>query len=166
MGFRNKIGAGLMLLLLLSACYTFKASSIDPSLETFTVASFAEEAANARPGLGITLSEALRDRILRETRLNSIPENGDITFEGEIVDYSIAPISPQSGETTSREQLSVSVKVRYSDRKNPARSWEQTFKAVENYDSNENFSAVEDQLLESISTQLVDAIFRKAFENW
>ncbi len=165
MGFRNKLWTGL-LLLLLSACYTFKASSIDPALETFTVSAFDEQAANARPGLGITLSEALRDRILRETRLNSTSENGDIIFEGEIIDYSITPISPKSGETTSREQLSVSVNVRYTDRKNPARSWEQVFKAQENYDTNENFSSVENQLLESIRTQIVDAIFRKAFENW
>lgn len=165
MRFRNKLWAGLFFLLL-SACYTFKASSIDPSLKTFTVTVFDEQAANVQPGLGVSISEALRDRILRETRLNSVPENGDIVFDGEIVDYSITPISPQSGETTSREQLGVTVNVRYLDRKNPARNWEQNFRAQENYDANQNFSEVEDQLLESIRTQLVDAIFRKAFENW
>jgi len=165
MRFRNKFWV-VLFFLLLSACYTFKASSIDPSLKTFTVTAFDEQAANVQPGLGVSISEALRDRILRETRLNSVPENGDIVFEGEIVDYSITPISPQSGETTSREQLSITVNVRYLDQKNPARSWEQSFSAQENYDATKNFSEVENQLLESIKTQLVDAIFRKSFENW
>jgi len=156
----------LLFALLAGSCYTFKASSVDPSIHSFTIKPFTESAAEVSPGYGVTLSEALRNRILRETRLVSVPDDGDIVFEGQITDYSITPISPQSGETTAREELRVKVLVKYEDRQNPAKSWEESFMARDNYDANQNFSDVEDQLLESITTQIVDAVFRKAFENW
>jgi hypothetical protein len=149
-----------------SGCYTFKATSIDPNIKTFSVESFQVVASNAQPGIGVTLTEMLRERILRETRLKSASDVGDVLFTGEITAYDISPISPQANEVTTKERLTITAKVTYTDKLNDKNSWEKSFSRYEDYDSSANFNAIEETLIENISEQIVDEIFRNAFENW
>lgn len=156
----------LMFAYLASGCYTFKAASIDPNVETFSVDRFEVTASNAQPGIGVTLSEELRERVLRETRLESVNEGADVAFSGEIISFDISPVSPEANETTSKERLTITAKITYTDNVNDKNSWEKNFSRFEDYDSNVNFNSIEATLIEDISAQIVDEIFRNAFENW
>ncbi len=76
----------------LSGTYSFTGASIPDAATTFSVAYIPNNAAEL-PTLSTALTEGLRDRFVRQTRLSQVPENGDLAFEGEITSVTEAPAS-------------------------------------------------------------------------
>lgn len=150
----------------LVACYTFTGTSIDPNAQTFTVITFDNNAQNVVPTLSQDFTNALINKIESGTRLDATPANGDVQFSGAITDYSIVPVAPKPGETTSFNRLTINVGVEYINNNNEKDTWKQTFSWFEEYPSDENLSDLQDQLIENINDQLVQDIFNKAFTNW
>ena len=78
--------------LLLAGCgykvnYSLSGASIPPDAKTFSVAYFPNNAPMVAPILSSTLTDALRDKFTRQTRLTQVDEGGDFAFEGEITGY-------------------------------------------------------------------------------
>ncbi len=67
--------------------YNLTGGSIPPDAKTFSVAYFPNNAPMVAPTLSTTLTEALRDKFSRQTRLQQVDEGGDFAFEGEITNY-------------------------------------------------------------------------------
>ncbi len=113
-----------------------------------------------------SLTDALRDRFLSQTSLDFIKEGGDLQLEGTITEYSTRPIAIQGNETAALNRLTVTVKVKYTNLIDPTKDFETTFTRFEDYPSNQDLSAVKDQLISQIDEALVDDIFNKAVVNW
>ena len=79
-------------------CYTFKGFSVDPSLETFRVATFTISAPNAPPNINQTYSESLKRKVSRESRLILDERDPDIQFGGSIKRFYVSSVSPEPGE--------------------------------------------------------------------
>ena len=82
--------------LLITKCgvYSFTGASIPEGTETFQVNYFDNVAGNrpgstVEPGLDQEFTIALQDLILNQTNLNLVTNNGDLVYEGEIIQYSI-----------------------------------------------------------------------------
>lgn len=145
--------------------YSFSDTAVDPRTKTVSVKDFPNLAANVQPGLSLALSEKLRTKIQRETRLQLIQTNADARFSGAIVSYYVAPAASGSNDQAQLNRLTVTVRVEYINTQTKT-NWSQTFEQYENFDRNANLSSVEEALLETITDRLVDAIFNKAFSNW
>ncbi len=158
----------IILLLTLSACgiYSFTGASISPETKTVSVTLFQNNANLVVPTLSQTITESLKDRIVTQTNLQITRSAADIEFEGRITDYSVRPMSLQGNNQTSQNRLSISVKVKYSNKKEEAKSFEYTFTRYADFPGTKNLSEVENELIKTISTQLIDDIFNKAFVNW
>lgn len=158
----------IILLLTLSACgiYSFTGASISPETKTVSVTLFQNNANLVVPTLSQTITESLKDRIVTQTNLQITRSAADIEFEGRIVDYSVRPMSLQGNNQTSQNRLSISVKVKFSNKKEEAKSFEYTFTRYADFPGTKNLSEVENELIKTISTQLIDDIFNKAFVNW
>ena len=65
--------------------YNLSGGSIPPEAKTFSVAYFPNNAPMVAPTLSNALTEGLRDKFSRQTRLQQVDEGGDFAFEGEIV---------------------------------------------------------------------------------
>lgn len=146
--------------------YSFTDTAVDPRIRTVSVKDFANSAANVQPRFSINLSEKLRLKIQRETRLQlTTAPNADARFSGAIVGYVVAPAASGGNDQAQLNRLTVAVRVEYI---NPVTktNWSQTFEQYENFDRNANLSAVEEQLLETIGDRIADAVFNKAFSNW
>ncbi len=76
----------------LSGTYSFTGASIPDAATTFSVAYIPNNAAEL-PTLSTALTEGLRDRFIRQTRLEQLPEGGDLAFEGEITSIVEAPVA-------------------------------------------------------------------------
>jgi len=127
---------------------------------------FEVEALNAEPILSQTFSDALRDKIQTESRLNQSLVDPHCEFKGTIARYEVNSVAPQPGELTAFNRLDVTVSVEFINHKDETQSWKQTFPYFSDFASDENFLDIQDALIETINEQLVEDIFNKAFTNW
>lgn len=161
------VGAGVALLLFtLSACYSFKGTSISPDIQTFYVAPFDNRAPDAPPTLPVDFSEALRLKILNESRLTFNDENPDVEFTGAIITWRVSSEAPKPGELVAFNRLTIGVQVSYINHHDEQENWKSNFTYFADYDVTQNLLDVQDQLIEVISEELVNQIFNKAFTNW
>lgn len=146
--------------------YSFTGANLSPEVKTFTVYYFPNRARLINPMLSQTFTEKLRDKIQRQTPLNELSENGDIEFEGQITGYDFRPMSIQKDDLSAQTRLTVSLKLKYTNHKVPEDDFEQTFTAYEDFDSNQDVSMVEDDLIAEIIDKLCEDIFNATIANW
>ncbi|MDX9906382.1 MAG: LptE family protein [Bacteroidales bacterium] len=167
--FRNITGIFLLTaVMLMAGCgvYSFTGASIPPEAKTISVSYFVNNAQYVEPTLSQSLTDALRDRFQSQTSLTFIAEDGDLQLEGSITDYSTKPMAIQGNETAALNRLSVTIKVKFTNSIDATKDYETSFTRFEDYSSNQDLSAVKDQLIPLINEALVDDIFNKAVVNW
>lgn len=135
-------------------------------VKTFSVDYFPNRAKLINPNLSQQFTDALQDKIMKQTSYNLIPENGDLEFSGQITDYSVKPMNIQKGDLAAQNRLTVSVKVKFTNNKYHEQDWEKSFSAYEDFDSNSSLGDVEDQLVVEIMKKLNDDIFNASIANW
>jgi len=135
-------------------------------VKTFSVDYFPNRAKLVNPNLSQQFTEALQDKIMKQTSYNLIPENGDLEYSGQITDYDVKPMNIQQGDLAAQNRLTITVKVKFTNNKDHNQDWEKTFTAFEDFDSNSSISDVEDQLVPEITTKLNDDIFNASIANW
>ena len=167
----RKLVASLLLLtscLAITGCgvYSFTGASISPEIKTISIASFPNQASLVQPSLSQVFTEKLKDKFVSQTNLTQINSSGDISFEGYISDYNSQPTAIQGNEQAALNRLTITVKVKFINTKDEKQNFESSFSRFADYDSKQNLSTVESQLISEICTQLVDDIFNKAMINW
>lgn len=158
-----------LVLLVLSACtisITMSGASIPENLSTFSVQYINNRAPLINPDLSQKLTDGLKDRIQKESRLILVNEGGDIEFSGNITSYSTQPMALKADAVSAETRLSTTVKIRCRNFKDPKKDWEQSFTAYQDYDSENNLSDVEEELVTLIVDELTENIFNKAFSDW
>ncbi len=146
--------------------YSLSGASIPPDAKTFSVAYFPNNATMVSPILSSTLTEALVDIFSRRTRLMQVEEGGDFAFEGEIVNYTSTTASVSSDDNALLNRLTITVKVRFTNALDEKASFNRTFTAFEDYDSNILLTEAEGTLIPEIVDKLVTDIFQAAASNW
>lgn len=151
-----------------SSCkiYRFTDAAVDPNWKTFTMAQTINRATLQNPNAAPTLTEAIKNKFLRDTRLVLIRENADIEFSATILEYNIEPVAITGVETTAQNRLNISIKVDCENKKDKTKSFSQTFRDGENYNANAQFSSEETALVNTIYERLVQQIFNRTFGNW
>ena len=145
--------------------YSFSGASIPAEAKTVSVDYFPNHAQLVNPLLSDNLTTALRDAMNSQTTLDLIETGGDLAFEGEITDYRTTPVAI-TGQTAAMNRLTITVKVRFSNRIDDTKDFEQSFSRYEDYPSNQDLMSVQEALTATIVEQLVEDIFNKAFVNW
>lgn len=156
-------------MLIMSACtisITMSGASIPENLNTFAVQYINNRAPLINPSLSQTLTDGLKDRIQKESRLRLIEGEADIEFSGNITTYSTQPMALKADAVSAQTRLTVGVKIRCRNFKDPKKDWEQSFSAYQDYDSENNLADVEEQLVTKIVDELTENIFNKAFADW
>ena len=155
---------------LVAACtisYKFNGASIDYSkVKTITIKDFPNQAPMIYPPLAQQFTEDLKDIYVRQTRLSMVRDNGDLELEGEITGYDLAALAVKEDALSSRTKLTITVKVRYSNRTNADEDFEQTFSAYREFDSSRMLQDVQDQLCTEIVEELADQIYNATVANW
>ena len=145
--------------------YSFSGASIPAEAKTVSVDYFPNHAQLVNPLLSNNLTNALRDAMTNQTTLDMVESGGDLSFEGEITDYKTSPVAI-TGQTAAMNRLTITVKVRFSNRIDETKDFEQTFSRYEDYPSNQELISVQESLTATIVEQLVEDIFNKALVNW
>lgn len=155
--------------LIFSGCkikYSFTGASIPPEAKTVSIQYFPNNAPLIHPSLSQSLTEALKDRFLTETNLTLVEQNGDLNFEGSIINYVVTPVAIQGDETAAMNRLSITIRVKFINTIDEKQNYENNFSRYEDYLSSADLSSVEEALITTINVQLVDDMFNKAVINW
>jgi hypothetical protein len=152
----------------LSGKYSLSGASIPANAQTFSVAYIPNNAANVAVTLSNDLTEALRDRFVRQTRLTQVPEGGDLAFEGEIMSDVEAPASISAeSEGAQTNRVTITVQIRFTNAIDPTADFSQSFSAFAEFNAQQSTrQEVESALLEEIVTTLVDNIFNASVAQW
>ena len=146
--------------------YSFRGTTIDPRIKTFSVQNFNNRAPLVQAQLSQNLTNALKDKIQSQTSLKLINGFADVEFSGDITNYETRPQAITGQETAALNRFTISLKVKYTNSVNPELSFETSFSRYEDYESSQNLSAVEDELMSKIIENMVEDIFNRAFVNW
>ena len=157
-------------LLLCQGCipsYKFNGSALNYDIyRTIHITEFPIRAALVYPPLQQTFENRLMDAVTRQTRLQEIDGNADLELTGEITGYALSPQAVGEDAYATETRLTITVKVRYTDTKNPANNVEQSFSAYRQFDSSMLLTDVQDELCDQISEELVDLIFNATLGSW
>ena len=145
--------------------YSFTGATTQ-GLKTVSIQYFQNRAPIVQPGLSQALTDALIDKCKSQTSLKYTTSVGDADFTGEISDYNTRPMTVAADAQAATNRFTISVKVKFTNSSDPTLSFEQTFSRYEDYSSNLDLSAVEQDLSNKIVEMLVEDIFNQAFVNW
>ena len=101
-----------------------------------------------------------------QTSLGLVSQNGDLQFEGNIADYNVSPVAIQSTDVAGLNRLTITVNVKYNNKFDASKNFEQSFTRFADYKSTENINDKEPELVQEIYRQLTEDVFNRAFNNW
>jgi len=162
--------AGLILFLAgIAGCtvqYSMGGANIEPDVKTLTVEDFPNRAPSGPAGLSQRFTNGLKDKFQSQTSLKFVDSRGDLQFSGAITDYYTQPQAVGGNERASKTRLTITVHVKFVNQKYPDKSYETNFSQYKDFQSSQNLSSVEGQLVEEINEKLIEDIFNKAVVNW
>ncbi len=157
-------------MLVLSGCkisYSLSGTSISPDVKTFSVQDFPNRAPLYIPSLSQAFSEKLKDKILSQTSLQLVTSGvGDLDYAGEITGYSIAPIAVTGNETAAQNRLTITIKVDYTNTKDPKQDFSKSFSNFEDFDSTQSIETIEAELIDQILEKITEDIFNNSVASW
>lgn len=155
-------------ILIIQGCgaYSFTGTNISPDTKTFQVDFFQNQASIIIPGIDQTFTNQLQDIILNQTNLDLVTSNGDIAYEGEIVQYYVAPTNATSANTAAQNRLTIAVNVRFYDTKNPKEDLEQRFSFFFDYPASQAETAVRDEAIQVIYERITQDILNATLAKW
>lgn len=168
--FKLKILVASVLPLFLTSCaisYKFNGSVIDyTKTKTISISDFPNIAELVFQPLSQEFSEALRDSYTKQTRLQLVKRGGDLHLEGEIVGYQLTPLAISANSYASQTKLTVTIKVRFTNSKNPEEDFERSYSSFQTFDSSLLLTNVQDALMKQMISDIVDNIYNDTVAKW
>lgn len=170
---KNKILV-LLVFAVLSSCgvYNFTGGNVGDA-KSFQVNQFQNYATQSpgsifEPGTDLEFTRALQERIRDQTSIDLTNSNGNLVYEGEIVEYRISPMSATAQQTAAQNRLSIGVNVRFINNtvEDGSKDFEQRFSFFFDYDASSQLSAVRAEAHEIIFERITQDIFNASLADW
>ena len=147
--------------------YSFTGASIPASTKTFQVNYFQNNAPLIEPGLERDFKIALEELILNQTSLDLVKSGGDLTYEGEIVEYRISPTTATSDNRAAQNRLTISVQVRFYDKNDQEGEVDQRFSFFYDYAGQQQLvGGQKDTAHAEIFERITQDIFNATLAKW
>ncbi|HIP36509.1 MAG TPA: hypothetical protein EYG85_06610 [Crocinitomix sp.] len=146
--------------------YSFTGGSAGDA-KTINIPFFPNNASFVEPSLSQEFQIALQDKFLQQTNLSLVKGVADLTFEGEISQYRIAPIAATANQRASQSRLTVGVKVRFYNTLKEEDNYDKTFTHFYDYDANSQLiGSVLEEAYKEIFERITQDIFNEALAKW
>ncbi|SFO22789.1 Lipopolysaccharide-assembly [Capnocytophaga haemolytica] len=159
------IYSGLLLSLAGCGIYNFTGGSTGDA-KTFQVNFFRNDAPLVEPGLDRDFTLALQDLINNQTNLSLTDRNGDLVYEGEIVEFNITPMTATANQTAAQNRLTISVNVRFTNNKEENKDFEKRFSFYYDYPGAAQFNSVKSEAIPQIFERITQDIFNASLADW
>ncbi|MCF6350519.1 MAG: LPS assembly lipoprotein LptE [Flavobacteriaceae bacterium] len=157
-----------LLLLITQSCgvYSFSGGDVG-NAKTFQVSYFLNNANLVEPSLSQKFTLALQDMFLQQTNLNSVSNNADLTFEGEITQYRIMPIAATASQTAEQSRLTIAVKVRFYNVLEEEKNFDKSFTHFFDYNGSDILIGSKlDEAFKVIFERITQDIFNASVAQW
>ena len=174
MTWNRSLAFGILLLVLTSqSCgiYSFTGASIPPGVTTFQVNFFENLAGNrpgstVEPGLDNDFTNALQDLIMNQTNLNLVSQDGQLIYEGEIIEYSVTPMSATSQNTAAQNRLKMTVAFRFFNIKKEEDDYKKNYSFFYDFPAELQVYDVIDSAHKEIFDRITQDIFNDTLAKW
>ncbi len=151
--------------------YSFTGASIPPGVTTFQVNFFENLAGNrpgstVEPGLDNDFTNALQDIIINQTTLNLVSEDGQLVYEGEIIKYSVTPMSATAEITAAQNRLQMTVDFRFFNIKKEEDNFEKKYSFFYDFPAELQVYDVIDTAHKEIFDRITQDIFNDTLAKW
>jgi len=146
--------------------YTLSGASIAPAVKTVSVQHFINRAPLGVANLEQYITDELKDKFKSQTSLTVVNDMGHLHFEGEITNYFTKPMAITGDETAAQNRLTMVVHVKFTNEIEPEFNFDSDFTQFADYDSGQDLSSVEQDLVEEIVEKIIEDIFNKSVVNW
>lgn len=150
--------------------YNFSGGNVGTA-ETFQV-NFFQNLASESPGSTIEagldrdFTNELQDLLSGQTSLTLVSNNADLTYEGEIVEYRIAPMTATADQTAAQNRLTMRVNVRFFNKTKEGEDFEKGFSHFFDFDATTQLNAVKSEAHAEIFNRIMQNIFNESLANW
>lgn len=159
----------MLLLCALTACsisYKFTGTSINYDvIKTIQIDKIVNRAPYGWAPMEAILNNKLQDVYANQTRLKLVKRGGDLHVVGEIVNYDQFNKGISADGYASQVQLRITVNIRFENAKTNQK-WEKQFTATSQYDSTQQLTAVQENLVTEMVKDLCDQIFNATVADW
>lgn len=159
----------MLLLCALTACsisYKFTGTSINYDvIKTIQIDKIVNRAPYGWAPMEAILNNKLQDVYANQTRLKLVKRGGDLHVAGEIVNYDQFNKGISADGYASQVQLRLTVNIRFENAKTNQK-WEKQFTATSQYDSTQQLTAVQENLVTEMVKDLCDQIFNATVADW
>ena len=157
-------------LFVMSGCtvsYSLNGASIDYNkTKTITIETFSNRAAYQWAPMAPMFNTSLSDRYNNQTKLRQVKRDGDLVLSGEITSYDQTNKSIAADGYSSMVQLKMTVKVKFVNNKKHEDDFDRSFSASREYDSSQQLTAVQDELVQQMIDDIVDQVFNATVAKW
>ena len=135
--------------------------------DTFQVNYFQNNAELIEPGIERRFTINLQEIIQNQTNLNLTNSNGDLLYEGEIVEYRTTPMQATAAQTATQSRLTITVMVRFSNKNKEADNFEKRFSFYRDYEgSTLPTGSVLNEYIDEIFERITQDIFNESLAKW
>jgi len=118
------------------------------------------------PGLDRDFTQALQNILQNQTNLELVSSNGDLIYEGEIIEYRVSPMTATSDLRASQNRLSISINVRFFNFKNDKDNFEKRFSFYFDYPAETQLISVKSEAHDIIFERITQDIFNASLAKW
>ena len=166
---------GLFLFVLTASCgpkpkYSFTGigSGDAESLQVNFFHNYADQSPGSiiEPQLDYDFTNALQDAITSSTNLDLTNNNGDLIYEGEIVEYRVSPMSATANQTAGQNRLTMSVNVRFFNTTKEGSDFEKQFSFFFDFPATQLLESVKGEAHEVLFERITQEISNESLNDW
>ena len=160
---------------LFSSCgvYSLTGVSLNKGEKTISIGTFYNNASLGPTNMSVLFTEEIKDYFQQNTSLELVDTNGDLNIEGDISNYTIAPVAANAAggdnqaDFSTLSRITITVKASYTNIKDPAFDFEnKNFSFFVDFDNTQDLSSIEEGLVEEVFEQIILDIFNASVTNW
>jgi hypothetical protein len=135
--------------------------------KTFQVNFFQNNSELIEPGIDRTFTLSLQDLIQNQTNLNLVKSDGDLIYEGEIIDYRISPMTATADQQASQNRLNIRVSVQFTNKNKEIDNFEKTFDFFYDYPAQQQLAgSTLNNAIKVIFERITQDIFNESLAKW
>ncbi len=166
----------VVVIVLFSSCgtrvsYSFTGATTNAS--TISITEFYNNADLGPANMGQTFTNQLKNYFIQNTNMSVVSAEGELQFEGEIVDLRLTPVAPVNSQsddgfaTATSTRLTITVKATYVNTLDETMSFQnRTFSFYRDFPNEANLTDIEEQYTRDIFERIINDIFNASVANW
>ena len=163
----------LLIVLHIHGCgnYSFTGASIPEGTKSFQVNLFENNSGNNvgsifEPGLDRDFTVALQNILENQTNLEMLQSNGDLLYEGEIIEYRVSPMTATANLDAAQNRLTITINVIFTNFNSEEDNFEQRFSFYFDFPAAEQLISVKNEAHEIIFERITQEIFNASLAKW